>query len=145
MFLNFNSLAFKLSTLLTLLLWVVNLTQGFSAPHSVAGVSFLVLSAAGAFVAFFAHFPWYRGPYHGLGIEEHFRKMFVFSLYPFLIANLFFALWGPLLVLNLILILLLIFVLAINSLLLSYHFRDPDKTPPAYFAANLYLKEKGTL
>lgn len=139
MFLNFNSLTFKLATLLTLLLWVINLTQGSYVARSVAGMSFLILSAAEAFVAFFAHFPWYRGPYRGLGIEEHFRKMFAFSLYPFLVANLFFALWGPLLILNLILVLLLIFVLVINSLLLSYHFRDPDKTPPAYFAAGLYL------
>jgi hypothetical protein len=130
------------SVLLTLFLWLVNLTHISDTALSMTEMSFLVLSVAEVFVAFFAYFPWYQRPYRGLGIEEHFRKMFIFSLHPFLIANLIFYLWGPLFVLNLILILLLIFVLVVNSLLLSYHFRDPDKTPPAYFAANLYLKEK---
>lgn len=135
MLLNFNSLAFRLSIGLTFTLWVINLVQG-------SHWSFLILSVAEFLVAFFALFPWYRRPYRGLGIEEHFRKMLIFSLYPFLIANLLFYLWGPLLVLNLVLSFLLMILLVINFLLLSYHFRDPDQTPPAYFAANLYLKDK---
>lgn len=142
---NFNSLVFKLAATLTFTLWVINLVHWPRSAPSFTNISFLILSVAEVLLALFAHFPWYQRPYRGLGIEEHFGKMFAFGLIPFFIANLIFYVSGPSLVLNLVLSFLLLIVLIINLLLLSYHFRDPDKTPPAYFAANLYLKEKGTV
>lgn len=142
MIFNFNSGVFKLSGVLTFTLFFFNLVSLFHNVFSPTEISFLILGILASLIAFCALFPWYKRAYRGLGIEEHFRKIFTYSLYPFLIANLVFTLKGPGLVLNLILSGLMTFVLVINAILLSYHFRDPDKTPPAYFAANLYLTKE---
>lgn len=82
----------------------------------------------------FAIIPWYGWRYKGLGIEEHFEKIFLIVTYFFLPheALLFFGFgfWGFDLFLSLIFLPLVL----INGTLLFYHFTDKDKTPPAYYA-----------
>lgn len=89
----------------------------------------------------FGLIPFYKPRYAGLGIEEHYGRILVVTTYPLLIqTGLSLAGWTSL-VLNIVLGLVFVALLISNLILLVLHLRDKDKSPPAYFAADLYLKE----
>lgn len=103
---------------------------------------FLIYSACNLMMLCFALIPWSGLAYKGLGVDDHFEKI----ASPFMIIWLLqgiFPLEAPLSdIINGAFSVLMGIFLIINFILLSYHFKDKDPTPPGYFGANLYLKDQ---
>lgn len=138
-----KSLIFRMIVTGTLALWMVVNLKVLQMHSVVFKVSHIILSALGVLLYVFAIIPWYGREYKGLGIEEHFVNILVPTTYLLLFHNtLVFSGW-PSATLCIALSCLFLGLLATNSILLFYHLKDGDKTPPAYFAANLYLKNQG--
>lgn len=137
-----KSLIFRMIVTGTLALWMVVNLKVLQMHSVVFKVSHVILSALGVFIYVFAIIPWYGREYKGLGIEEHYVKILVPTTYLLLFHNaLVFSGW-PSATLCIALSCLFLGLLTTNSILLFYHLKDGDKTPPAYFAANLYLKNQ---
>ena len=100
------------------------------------------ISGLGIILILFAFVPWYGFKYKGLGISGHYEKVLLPTTYLLLIYNLLTIYGLSIFTLNAILVLLFFFLISINFILLYYHFKDQGKTPPSYFAANLYLKDQ---
>ncbi|OVE81780.1 hypothetical protein BVY03_02735 [bacterium K02(2017)] len=139
---NRQSTLSRLIILFTLLLWgyfFVYKTLLFS---SSIHWSPLVFSLAAILLILFSFIPWYKSEYKGLGIETHFGHMSLIGTYLLLIYLIlsFFGIHH--ISLTIIFSIILLSLNIINFILLKHHFNDNDQTPPAYFAANLYLKDK---
>lgn len=134
-----QSLLFKVIFLIMLVTWGFNLTTLEIALTWSFGIqiALFVLSVA---LILFAFIPWHGKRYAHLGLNDHYQKILVIATYLLLINNVIaitdFSTHG----FSIFLIALFVLAIAINFVLLLYHFKDKDKTPPAYFAANLYLK-----
>lgn len=134
-----RSFLFRSIIALTTFLWLWNglhpnlsSTQLFIFTHNIKFVLALV-------IILFAVIPWYGRIYKGLGIEDHYEKMLLPTIYLLLIDQILLLFHLSFIFWNFFLIVLFLVVILLNALLLYYHFKDKDKTPPAYFAANLYL------
>jgi hypothetical protein len=136
-----KSISFRMIFILTLASWGWNIMVIETASSSLFKFSFIALSVLACLILVIAMIPWYGLKYVGLGIEDHFDKMLIPTTYLLLISNLFYLLKLQISVFNLFTCLVLLVILAINAILLTYHFRDPDKTPPSYFGADLYLND----
>ena len=79
--------------------------------------------------------------YRGLGIEEHYQQALCIHMYLLAAHSILRLLFIPTLVLDVIGIVVGVVFLIAGLMLLSYHLKDKDNTPPAYFAAELYLKD----
>lgn len=112
-------------------------------PSAALHITKTVIFAFALIILFFALFPWYGIKFFGLGISEHFRNILIPCVYVLLIYVILARNGYQSLPANFVLGALLFVVMGINGILLFYHFKDKDSSPPAYFAANLYLKEEG--
>lgn len=77
-------------------------------------------------------FPWYAKADRGYGIEEHFEKTMVPLAYILSLGGIvFWAVpnWGILVFSNV----LLIPIWVVNFILIHFHYRDHDQTPPSFF------------
>ncbi|MDO8520113.1 MAG: hypothetical protein Q7T11_08135 [Deltaproteobacteria bacterium] len=99
------------------------------------GGTLFALTLIQAFLLTLVRFlPWYSREDRGWGIEEHFQKIVVIVGY-LLTLNAALAwvwpgFWPFLLLTNLV----FLFLNAVNTVLLTFHFRDKDNTPPAFLS-----------
>ena len=82
--------------------------------------------------------PWYQKEDRGAGIEEHFEKTLVPIAYILVFTNLIYHYWQASWPFLLFISLIFLIILSVNAILLYFHNRDKDQTPPSYFARNLY-------
>ncbi len=78
--------------------------------------------------------PWYAAEDRGQGIEEHFQKNLVPVAYLLVIINGLMFVWSkpwPLLILATLFFLAMQIV---NFILIYFHKKDTDLTPPSYFS-----------
>lgn len=139
LFLHPRSPLFIAIFLLTIALCYININ---STPPS----SFVIRPSSLVYVLaltliLFAAIPWYGLKYKGYGIEEHYENMLLPTVYLLLLHETLFALDLGSVVFSVLVCVVFLVLLAINIFLLTLHFRDHDKTPPAYFARELYLKD----
>jgi len=104
-------------------------------------VSHLLLSLLALTLTLFAFIPWYGRNYKGLGIEDHFEKILAVMTYLMIFDSALILMGLQSFVVEILLNIIFIIFLFVNITLLRYHLNDSDTTPPAYFAANLYLKD----
>lgn len=125
---------FKTIFVLSLCLWIFNLYK-LDLP-----ITFITLSVLYGVLVIFALIPWYGWKHKGLGIEDHFEKILVATTYLMLLINtfLFFGLEVPFL--NILFSILFFALIVLNGVLLSYHLKDKDPTPPGFFMTNKYLE-----
>lgn len=83
--------------------------------------------------------PWYKKEDRGAGIEEHFEKVLVPLSYIMVLTNLIYHYWQASWPFLLFVSFLFTVILSVNFILLYFHTKDHDSTPPSYFARNLYL------
>lgn len=136
--LNQRSTPFRLIQLATVFLWLWN------GLHRIENTVTTNIAYALIFIIIgFALFPWYSRKYKGLGIEDHFEKMLIPTTYLVLLDQILRLFFPAVLIWNIFLVSVFSFFITVNLILLFFHFRDHDKTPPAYFAAGLFLGNDG--
>lgn len=126
--------SFKIIFVLSIFLW------GFNLYKLNLHIPFILLSVLYGILVVFALTPWYGWKHKGLGIEDHFEKILVATTYLMLLINalLFFGL--EISFLNILFSVLFFVLIILNGVLLSYHFKDKDPTPPGFFTTNKYLE-----
>lgn len=130
---------FKIIFVLGLCLWGFG-SYKLNLQSTLFGRTYVLLSILYGILVFFAFIPWYGLKYKGLGIEDHFEKILVATTYLMLLVNalLFFGL--SISFLNILFSILFFALIILNGVLLSYHFKDKDPTPPGFFTTNKYLE-----
>lgn len=102
-----------------------------------AGIIFWLYVLSYVLIRFCAFWDWYAteagSRKHDAGIRLHFKKMVVLSAYTIFIAN-FFILFANAGFLEYFAFAFLAFTLHINAILLYFHFKDKDPTPPNFFS-----------
>ncbi len=98
---------------------------------------FIVFCLLGFVITLIRFYPWYKPEDRGSGIEEHFEKTMVPASYIIVVTNIVYHFWPswPFLLFSIV---LLAVIQSVNFILLYFHFRDKDPTPPSYFTRNLY-------
>lgn len=99
-----------------------------------SGAALAVFAGLCFFVTLIRFIPWYSRADRGFGIEEHFQKTLVPTSYIMTATNIVFFFWkncGPFLVFASLLITV---ILCINFILIYFHFKDKDPTPPSLFS-----------
>lgn len=125
---------FKIIFVLSLFLWILNLYK------LDLHITFILLSILYGILVIFALIPWYGWKYKGLGIEDHFEKILVATTYLMFLINVLLFFGVEISFLNILFSVLFFALIILNGVLLSYHFRDNDPTPPGYFMTNKYLE-----
>ncbi len=130
---------------LTILGWILNLWALICLPGEMilrgklTTCLFILYLCLCFLVTFIRFYPWYPTKDRGAALEEHFEKTLVPTAYIMVVVHLFWFLtlkpW-PFLI---FVCLLFLPILAVNAILLTFHFQDQDPTPPAYFSRSLYL------
>ena len=113
------------------------ITQSF--PTNPVSIAFLTL----VFIhILFGIIPWngQNPEYRGLGIEEHYQQALCIHVYLLAIHSILRLTIASSVVFDAIGIVVGIVFLFAGLMLLKYHLNDKDTTPPAYFAAELYLR-----
>lgn len=135
-----QGVVFHLIALATWFVWIFNLLDvivvgrfGFET------MIYLVLGFLATLLEAMALYPWYGKSHRGFGIEEHFGHVAVAVIYLFLLTNLMRLTDVQILWLEVVFGALFFLVLLLNFVLLSYHFRDTDRTPPGFYSRNLHL------
>lgn len=82
--------------------------------------------------------PWYHRKDRGAGIEEHFEKTLVPTSYIMVVANSLYFFWMKAWPFLVFIFPLLLLIMIVNGILLYFHKRDKNTTPPSYFARSLY-------
>ncbi len=137
---NTKSLLFKIILLATLFLLGFQ-TKAFIADHSgLARIMGLCVIGLGVVNLIAGFIPWYGGQYKGLGIEQHIERAAILTTYLLLVNHILFFFGADVWPWQVFLMILFAAILILNLILIYYHLVDKDKTPPSYFAANLYLK-----
>lgn len=115
--------------------WGANVYHLFVFPKSFFFILFCLLCLVITFIRFY---PWYKQQDRGAGIEEHFEKTMVPTSYIMVVTNIIYHFWSSGWPFLLFASLLLLIIQSVNFILLTFHFRDKDPTPPSYFTRNLY-------
>lgn len=89
-------------------------------------------------INFFRFKPWYSKKDRGYGIEEHFEKTLVPTAYILVCFNLLYFVWDKAWPILLFAVLLFIIILHVNFILIYFHYKDRDSTPPSYFVRSLH-------
>lgn len=130
---------FKIIFILSLCLWGFNLYR-LDFQITLFTVTFVFLSVLYGVILIFGLIPWYGLKYKGLGIEDHFEKIGVAVTYLMLLLNALLVFGIKISFLNILFSVLFSALIVLNGVLLSYHFKDKDKTSPGYFTTNRYLE-----
>lgn len=120
--------------LLMLTGWAANFYHLLFFPTSFFFTLYVLLCLVITLIRFF---PWNKQKDRGAGIEEHFEKTMVPASYIMVVTNGVYH-FSPSWPFVLFVCLLLMIIQSVNFILLTFHFRDKDPTPPSYFARNLY-------
>lgn len=139
-----HGIVFRLIAVLAWFIWLFHLLEvvmlGSFRNETIA---FLVFGCVATVIEALALYPWYQSSCRGFGIEEHFENVSFLVVYLFFAVNVFrlfdlYSFW-----LEVILSALFFLLLLTDLVLLRYHFRDRDRTPPAFYSKNLFLKSGG--
>lgn len=129
--------------LLTFLGWGLSLWNGLQLKFQwelrgeATDFSFLFFVFFYLLILGFRFIPWYKKEDRGYGIEEHFFKSMVPAAYILVVTNGVYIFWAQSWPFLLFSVFLLSILLLVNFILIYFHFRDHDLTPPAYFARSL--------
>lgn len=135
-----HGIFYRLLTGLAWLLWLVNLLDVVMLGRYEWNTQvFFVFGFLAVILEMMALIPWYRGGHRGSGIEEHFEHTAVPMIYLFLTGNVLRVIDLPVIGFEVTAAGFFLLFLAFNLVLLVYHFRDEDTTPPAWFSKNLFL------
>ncbi len=117
--------------------WLLTIYNVWTVVHFPRGLvtqgSFYSFVSLAFLVALINFYPWYGHKDRGHGIENHFSKTLIPLGYILVVANLVFFLWNQAWPFLIFCSLLLVVILAVNIILIIYHFQDKDLTPPSYF------------
>ncbi|HLD45824.1 MAG TPA: hypothetical protein VJC18_10345 [bacterium] len=128
-----DKIPFRIILFVTLVLCFYNLYHMRHAAVLVR-ISFLLTTVCAIALSLCAAIPWYGLQHKGLGIELHFYRLWVPTIYSFLVLNILFAFGIASVTLNFCLLIVYAAFLATNIVLLKLHFKDKDKTPPCHWA-----------
>lgn len=119
---------------------LIQLKSQWISRGSLTGYLFIFFSFLAFVITLLRFIPWNGPNNRGYGIEEHFEKTIVPSSYILVITNTLHFLWIKGWPILLVASLMLIVIQGVNIILLYFHFKDYDLTPPSYFSRNLHLK-----
>ena len=105
---------------------------------AITGFFFLFYLFLAFLITVFRFKPWYKKEDRGAGIEEHLEKTLVPTSYMMVLTNVIYHYWQASWPLLFFMSLLFMVILSVNFILLYFHNRDTDPTPPSYFARSLY-------
>ena len=97
--------------------------------------TFLFLSLLFTLIRFIS---WNKSHNKGHGIEEHFEKILVPLAYILVVIHGTYFLGSKWWIFLMVGSLLLLPILYVNFILIYFHLKDKDKTPPGYFSRSLY-------
>lgn len=135
-------------TSLTIIGWLAaswhlyHLPAEWASRGALTGTLYLAFLSLCFFITLTRLIPWYASKDRGAGIEEHFEKTLVPTSYIMVITNLLYFLWKSCWPFLLFTLPLLLLIIGVNLILLYFHSRDKDPTPPSYFARSIYKIEK---
>lgn len=138
--LNPRSFLFKVVFSFTIAIWIYHFLGLDEVQNFPFTISFIISSLLATLLIACTLIPWYGNEHRGLGIEAHFRNILLPTTYLLFAQNLLMLGKIQLTSLNIIIGFIFMGLMFSNGVLLHYHFRDKDKTPPSYFASNTYLK-----
>lgn len=137
----------KVVTTLFILGWGLTLVNLYHLPASftqrgaLTGGAFLLVTFLALLITLCRFMPWYRPEDRGAGIEEHFEKTFVPTGYILVVTNLIYIFWKSPWLFLIFVFLLFSVIQSVNFILIYFHFKDHDPTPPSYFARSLYKRD----
>lgn len=126
--------------------WVLNLwhlyclSAQWSERGLFTGVTFLIYIFFCFLITLARLIPWYPREHKGYGIELHFEKTLVPVGYIMVLTNVIYFFWNSCWPFLLFIIFLLTVIQSVNFILIYFHFKDKDPTPPSYFVRSLYKK-----
>lgn len=104
------------------------------------GVTFLIYIFLCFLITLIRFIPWYPREHKGYGIELHFEKTLVPAGYTMVVTNIIYFLWRSCWPFLLFSILLFLIIQSVNCILIYFHTKDKDPTPPSYSVRSLYKK-----
>lgn len=132
---------FRLTAILAWLFWFFHLLDVVVVERFQNEIIiFLILGCLATLIEGMALYPWYQRSCKGLGIEEHFENVSFLVVYLFFFVNVLKLFEISSIFLEVFLSVLFFLLLVTDLVLLRYHFRDKDPTPPAFYSKNLFLK-----
>lgn len=129
---------------LTIIGWALAVWNLYRLPNEwthrgvATGILFIIYIILCALITLTRFFPWYKPQDRGAGIEEHFEKTLVPTSYIMVVINAVFIFWKNAWPLVLAGMPLLLVIISVNFILIYFHRRDKNPTPPSYFARSLY-------